>query len=338
MPVSEEERKEFLDGLGASDHREYQVKEEEEASSEEEVEASSEEEVEAPTKEEEVEAPTEEEGEVSSEVEVSSGEEEEEDLVEYVSSLLEEEEEAARTVEPSGEIERLRQELDLVKTALLKQAGQYETIAPSAQPAVPSQEESIDFSSETLIDAFANAGYDREEVKRFLPAFGKLAEFTADQRYGAKIKSLEEQNNELRQITEQANTKESQMQNLRTGLKAAREQGEVEAKLVTEFILAGKEGRKSVLSRHFEKFPFKLNSAEGVLDAVISTAGTSRIIGKNRPGLRGTREEVTGAISRATNTLPNEEEQNEKTPEELISDMIVGAKPKLARLPEGFRG
>lgn len=242
----------------------------------------------------------------------------------------------------SGEVDSLKQQVALLTAAILdKTEKDVSSLTP--EPEIPPVVEGlpkIDYRSPELIKVLTDAGVSEEEASTLLPIFAGIAEHIGDQKYGKKLAEIESRNQTLRE--EQAKTTQSNraVSNLQTGLIAAKEQGGLEGKIVDEFLTLGKQGKRTLLSEHFRKFPVKLESAEGVFDAVVSVARSAQLVGAHSGEtlVSGTKKAVTAALGKATNTVQSEEDDKPLSEEEKIKAEILSAGSQANKLPASFFG
>lgn len=274
--------------------------------------------------------------EQSTDVEVETSEEEEE-KEEEVKSLLDFTKSKHPDPEEQSEIDRLRQQMSEMNSRL-------EASVSKAEKEIKEEEEEtfedIDWTSPAIVKVFAEElNMDEEEAAKFAKISGNLATVVTQSTIGRKVEKLESKLSQEELKKKHDAAYERSWNNLQMGMRDAREKGGLEAEVVEEFEILKE---KSSFGDYFIRHPEVVSSKESVTRAIMSIAREAELNGvvpSKRNEIIGSREEVTGTLSKArTETAQHKENKQKMTPEEEIRAAIMNASQGgISKLPKGFR-
>jgi len=229
-------------------------------------------------------------------------------------------------VEEQSEMDKLRQQNYELNQRLIESTKKAEQEIATVQE--ESALEEVDWTSPDIVKVFAEElDMDEEEAKKFAKISGNLAEVVTQGTVGKKVESIEKSLRAEEVQRRQGAAYQQSWDNLQNGLADAKEMGGLEDEIVTQFV---EHKSNSAFGRELQKDPSILSSRGAIVKTVLAIArdvgrdaGSAPVTTPNKT-VTGSREEVTGALTKA-NVGEVKENSNKKSPDETLREQIMSA-------------
>lgn len=265
-------------------------------------------------------------------------------LVEATAARMFEQEAPPQEQQGNPELDRLRQQVYQLEQTLQQRLYDSEQEIRNQQQQPEESFTDVDWRDPSITRVIAEElDLDEERAQRLGPLMGNVARLVVDNTVGKELQVFKEEAARRAEQERQYQASQAYYNNVRSGIQYAIQTGGLEGAVAQNFL---DKKQNSLLAQHLKRFPSKLASPEGVMDAVVSVARSVEIMNSEsgdiaqraaRPQqpVRGSRQQVSAALTKQVTNDPTTPEP-ELTEEEKIKLRIRNVEPNLRKRLPGF--